>query len=226
MREVYSGLDVGSSTCHVVGLDREDDSEVVNQKFDTSERNLLSVFKSIRGKVHVHIEASELTAWVRQVLLPVVHRVVVSDPKNNAWIARDPHKCDSTDAKKLAVLLRVGEVQEVYYEDREDRVAFKQVVRHYDDLNNQQSALKRKLKSRFRVLGLIVRGTAVYGPRKRKEWLEKVASADIRTSIEQLYSILDNTLAVQEKAYDLMTSMAKQYPGVHPATAAPLNSPS
>lgn len=214
MRIVYSGLDAGSTTCHLVALDHGDGSEVVNQKFDTSEKNLLAAFKAIKGQVHVHLEASELTRWIRDVIRPVVYRVVVSDPTNNAWIARDPHKKDGLDAMKLAVLLRIDKVQEVYYDDRQDRVVFKQVVRHYDDVHRQQAQLKVKIKSRYRVLGVVVRGTTVYGARGRKAWIEKVPVGGIRTSLEQLYSILDHTLQVEEEAYAQMVELAKQYPEI------------
>lgn len=213
MGRVLCGLDLGSTVCHVAGFDDEGD-EVVNRKFDTSEKNTIDVFKAIRGEVHVHMEAGELAAWMRQILRPHVHRVIVSDPKLNSWIAKDPNKEDSVDAVKLATLLRIDKYSEVYYDDSADRGLFKQAVRHHDELANRQAELKVKIKSRYRVQGVIVRGTTVFGPRGRKTWLDQVPSADARTCIEQLYSLLDHTLTVQKQAYEHMVQLAKKYPEI------------
>ena len=160
------------------------------------------------------MEASELAGWMRQVLLPHVHRVVVSDPKQNSWIAKDPRKEDSVDAFKLAWLLRMGKFCEVYYDPSVDRAVFKQAVRHHDDMRDRQAKLKVKIKARYRMQGVIPRGQAVFGPRGRKTWLEQVPSADARICIEQLYSLLDYTLKIEEEAYGHMVRLAKQYPEI------------
>lgn len=210
MGKVLAGLDLGSTVCHVAGFD-DQGTEVVNRKFDTSEKNAIEVFKGIRGEVHVLLEAGELAAWMRQVLRPLVKQVIVSDPKANSWIAKDPHKEDSVDAVKLATLLRIGKFREVYYDDSTDRGLFKQAVRHHDELVHRQADLKMKIKSRYRLQGVIPRGEAVFGPRGRKTWLVQIPSADARTCIEQLYSLLDSTLLIQKQAYDHMVRLSKPY---------------
>ena len=73
---------------------------------------------------------------------------------------KDPRKRDSVGAFKLAELLRVGRVHEVYYPDEAHRAVFKQLMQHYDDVVAQQVRLKLKIKARLRVVSqfLMVNG--------------------------------------------------------------------
>ena len=137
MTKVYVGLDVGSSSCHLIGLNM-DGTVLVDRKIDTGEANLVSAFESIRGETHVHLEASELAAWIRRILRGRVVGITVSHAKTNAWIGKDPKKTDEVDAFKLADLLRMGRIHEVYYPKEEERAIFKQVVQHYEDVTESR----------------------------------------------------------------------------------------
>src|SRR5438093_4256930 len=154
-KRTYVGLDVGSSTCPVVALDREGRG-LRNLQFPTSEAKLLSAMTDLPGEVHVHLEASELAGWIRRILTGRVARVVIGNTTVNAWIAKDPRKRDSVDAFKLAELLRLGRVHEVYYPDEAHRAVFKQLMQHYDDVVAQQVRLKLKIKARLRTHGIVI----------------------------------------------------------------------
>ncbi len=145
MKRTYVSLDVGSTTCHLAALDAEGRS-VRNLQFPTSGARLLTALASLPGEVHVHLEASELAGWIRRILTGRVTRVGISHATTNAWIAKDPCKRDSVDVFKLAELLRVGRVHEVYYPDEAHRAVFKQLMQHYDDVVAQQVRLKLKIK--------------------------------------------------------------------------------
>src|SRR5215831_3853567 len=160
IKRSYVGLDVGSSTGHLVALEMEGRG-LRNLHFPTSEAKLLAALAGLPGEVHVHLEASELAGWVRSVLHGRVARIVVSPAKANAWIANDPLKCDRRDAFKLAELLRLGRVHEVYYPEDESRRLFKYLVQHYDDVTDQEIRLKLKIKARLRAQGIILKGHGV-----------------------------------------------------------------
>lgn len=213
MDTVYCGLDVGSSTCHLVGIDGEGEV-VVDMMVPTSQTSLVAAVQAVPGEAHVHLEATDLAGSVRRIVKAHVARVVVGHPTTNAWIAKDSHKNDRRDAHKLARLLRMGEVHEVYYPDDERRAVFRQVVQHYDDLAVQQARVKNKIKARLRAQGVIARGSRVYGEAGRGEVLAEVASPAARTMIEQLYGVLDETLAQREAAKELMAREARRYPEV------------
>lgn len=213
MGQVYAGLDVGSSSCHLVALDK-DGAVLADRKFDTGEANLISAFDTLKGEVHVHIETGELAGWIRRILKDRVHRVVVGHAKSSAWISKDPLKRDQLDAKKLAILLRMGQVHEVYYPDEDHRRIFKQIVQHYDDLTDQEARLKKKIKARLRTHGVIARGREVFRPRGRVGFLVQVKSPVAREPIEQLFTLLDQMLEAQGKARGLMRREARKYPEI------------
>src|SRR5215813_13082812 len=198
-KRTYVGLDVGSSTCHMVALDMEGRG-LRNLQSPTSEAKLLDPITELPGEVHVHLEASELAGWIRRILTGRVARVVISHTTANAWIAKDPRKRDSVDAFKLAVLLRLGRVHEVYYPDEAHRAVFKQLMQHSDDVVAQQVRLKFKIKARLRTHGVIIRGKAVYSPGGRTGVVAQVESPAARQAITQLYALLDATTATQREA--------------------------
>ena len=151
-KKITVGLDVGSSTCHLVAVDPEG-LVLRNLQFPTSEAKLLAAIAGVPGEMQVHLEASALAGWIRRSLKGRVARVVIRHATTNAWIAKDPRKRDSVDAFKLAELLRLGRVHEVYYPPEEHREVFKQLVQHYDDVVAQQLQFKLKIKARLRAQG-------------------------------------------------------------------------
>jgi transposase len=185
-----------------------------SQQIFTGEINLIQAFNELSGEVQVHLEASELAPWVRSCITSRVQRVVISHPRTNAWIAKDSNKSDKVDAFKLAELLRLGRVHEVYYSEDQPRREFKQLVKHYDDLTTQQAKLKVKLKARLRTQGVIIRGRRAYTLNGREEVLAQVSSIQMRRVIGQLYELLDQLRAQQHLAKQMMISMGKQFPEV------------
>ena len=213
MDKVYIGLDVGSSTCHVVAMDGEG-TVVADRKFDTSEQKLIAAIEAIKGERHVHLESTDLAGWIRGVLKPRVARVVVGHARSSAWIANDPLKHDRLDATKLADLIRMDRVHEVYYADENHRAVFKQVVQNYDDVTGQQARLKSKIKARLRVQGVIVRGQEVYSPEGRKPVLKQVSSTAAREMIRDLFDLLDEMQKARQRALKLMKRESRPYPEI------------
>jgi transposase len=111
-------------------------------------------------------------------------------------------------------LLRLGRVHEVYYPEDESRRLFKYLVQHYDDVTDQETRRKLKIKARLRAQGIIIKGRGVYGPRGRGLALQQLQASAARQMIEQLYSILDHTLQTQHEALALLRRQARQYPEV------------
>jgi transposase len=220
MTTLFVGLDLGSRNCQLAAMNAEG-SVTINRCFPTSEANLLTAVKELGGNLHVHIEAGELAAWVRSVLAPRVARLVVGHPCANAWIAKDPNKSDRVDARKLADLLRLNRLHEVYYPEEQSRRDFKLLVQHYDDLTAEQVRLKQKIKSRLRVQGVIIRNARPFTAEGRVEALAQVGSADVRAALLQLYDVLDQTLASQLAAQRLMLQAAKSFPEVALFEAVP-----
>lgn len=217
MAVTYCGLDVGSSTCHVVGKSQEG-TVVADQKFNTEADRIREVFDKIPGEIHVHLEAAELAGWVRRLLrsCPRVQRILVSNPKENSWIAKDANKNDRRDAAKLADLLRAGlaDSHAVYYSDDPERSLFKEIVQHYEKLTRQESRLKMQIKSRLRQQGVIARGEGVYSSEGRGAFLDRAVSPPAREMLVQLFTLLDHALEGQKAARTLLRKISKRYPEI------------
>jgi transposase len=217
MKRVYVGLDLGSSHFEYTAIDREG-LIMARQNIKTSEENLRAAFCQLRAEqkfeLHVHLEAGELAGWAREVISPLVTRVVIGDPRRSAWIANDPCKGDRLDGFKLADLLRMNRVHEVYYDDAKPRRIFKQVVQHYEDLTRRQAQLKVKIKARLRVQGLIRKDTRIFAPAQRESILNQFADKELRSIIDQLYDLLDATKAQQLAALKTMREMSQQFPEI------------
>ena len=216
----YVGVDLGSSNFHQVAIS-ERGVITLNRELATSEANLVKAFSGMRGEIHVHLEAGELAPWASEIIRPLVTRVVCSHPQKNAWIARDRDKSDRVDAYKLASLLRLNEFQEVRYPQSQLRRDFKAVVQHYDELTQQQARLKTKIKARLRMQGVITRGQLVFSARGRKAGLQAVKSVLVRTAIQQLYEMLDQSLESQAEARLLMLRAAQALPEINIMRTAP-----
>lgn len=216
----YVGVDLGSSNFHQVAIS-EGGVITLNRELATSEANLVKAFSGMRGEIHVHLEAGELAPWASEIIRLLVTRVVCSHPQKNAWIARDRDKSDRVDAYKLASLLRLNEFKEVCYPQSPLRRDFKAVVQHYDELTQQQARLKTKIKARLRMQGVITRGQQVFSVRGRKAVLPAVKSVVVRTAIQQLYGMLDQSLEAQAEARLLMLRAAQALPEISIMRTAP-----
>ena len=217
MTRVYVGLDLGSSQVEILAMDREG-IVLERRNLQTSELNLRAAFSQLRqerkGELHVHLEAGELAGWAREVIAPLVTRVFIGDPRRSAWIANDPAKNDRLDAFKLAELLRMNHVHEVYYDDAKPRRVFKQVVQHYEDLTRRQAALKVKIKARLRVQGLIRKDTRVFAAAGREAILEGLADRQLQAILRQLYDLLEATEEQRREALKTMREMSRQFPEI------------
>lgn len=223
VREFYAGLDVGSSLCELVGLD-ERDQQVIAMKMDTSARNLIAAVQEARrahpGNWALAVEEGELAQWVADLLRGEVTRMVVCDPKRNAWIARDPAKHDRVDAGKLAKLLKGGFLTEVFHSREADRVEFKRAVQHYHEMTRIQAGLKMQIKSRLRSRGIIERGSGVFG-RGREQVIPQLSEGTAQQVVRHLYELLDQMEKTQDKSRQLMVAMGRNFPEVARFQAVP-----
>ena len=227
----YAGLDVGSSVCEMVAID-ESEGQAAAFKISTSGPNLLRAVREARrvhpGEWWLAVEEGELAQWVADLLRAEVDRLIVCDPKRNAWIARDPGKHDRVDATKLAKLLKGGFLAPIYHSTDADRTEFKRAVQHYHDLTQTQAALKCQIKSRLRAYGIVVRGSEIFGAGAREERVKAMPTETGRQVLRQMFELLDQAVRTQEKARRLMVAMGRAFaevarfeeiPGIGPVWA-------
>lgn len=214
MKKVYYvGIDLATAGCEVAVVDREG-KVVEKRRVTTSEHDLIEAVKPWGPNVEVAVEQGELAGWACRSLAPYVRRVVVADPKCNAWIARDPNKGDSIDAEKLAQLLRGGFLREVYQPQEDDRAEFKKAVQHYEAMTYREAVLKVQIKSELRQVGVLRGAQDAFRDERRQALLQRVTSEAIRQIVTDLCEALDSTLELQERARNRMIELGRKYPEV------------
>jgi len=213
MKIAYLAIDVHANNSVLGHMDSKGNF-IGNRQFPTSEQNIIKALQSIKAKEKLlTIEEGTLTYWAAQVAMPYVTKVIPCDPRENALIYRSPNKRDKVDTKKLCRLLRLGELNEVYHPENDDRAIFKAAVQHYIDLRDQQVALKQKIKAMFRHWGIIdVAGEAIYTIKKRHDYLNQLKHVEIRRQLKRLYSIMDKVEGMQKQALGAVKQLGRKYP--------------
>lgn len=208
----YIGLDVHSRTCTVAWMNEEGTCRGPST-FRTSGENLRREISAVEADEKVlTLEEGPLSFWTARVLDGLVDRTVVCDPRENYLISRSARKDDEADAKALARLLRLGEVKEVYQPENDRRALFKQAAGHYTDIRDQQRALKQKIKARLKRWGLWnIPSTKVYSKSGRTAYLESLSHERVRTQVESLYQLLDQTHEEKQKARREMLELGQPY---------------
>lgn len=209
----YIGLDVHSETCTISWMNSNGEIQGTGT-FATSEKNLTEGVRAIEAQTKkVTLEESSLAFWTARTLTGEVDEVVVCDPRENHLISRSIRKGDEPDAKALARLLRMGELKKVYQPENDRRALYKQACSHYMDLRDQQRALKQKIKARLKRWGhLHIPGAGVFSQSGRGAYLDELDHDRIRSQVESLYELLDQTHAEKKAARRQFLELGRQYP--------------
>lgn len=165
----------------------------------TSEKSLRTAFEKLEGDVRVHIEAGELPSCVGSILSRQVAEVVVSHPRSLARIGKDAVKDDKVDAGKLAELLRLGRIHEVYCEQDNKRRTFRHLVAHHEQMSREQARQKSKIKARLRTLGVIRKDAKLFSASGQSSLLESIESTEIQRIIAQLFAVLNRMIEYSRK---------------------------
>src|SRR5271156_5013211 len=122
----YVGLDVHRDTISAAVLN-ESGRMVQQSILATRAAAILDFIGGMRGTLHVTFEEGTHSAWLYDLLVRRVARLVVCNPRKNALL-KSGNKSDRIDARKLAELLRAGLLSPVYQGQR-STAAVKQLGR-------------------------------------------------------------------------------------------------
>ncbi len=193
----YLGLDVHMTTISVAVLDAEG-RLVMQSVLATRAAAILDFLHGLRGTVHLTFEEGTCSAWLYDLLVSHVARVVVCNPRKNALL-KAGNKSDTVDAHKLAELLRAGLLSPVYHGEN-STMAVKQLGRSYTTLTEDTTRVMGRLKAVYRGQAIASAGKRVYGQRHRGEWLAQLGEAGLRRRAERLYQQLDVLQALRREA--------------------------
>ena len=120
------------------------------------------------------------------------------NPRKNARV-KDGNKSDRIDARKLANLLRLNNLQPVYHGETGVRM-LRELARSYLTIVQDLTRVMSRVKAVYRSWAIPCAGRDVYYTRHRAEWLGKIAEAGVRRRAEQLYQQLDMLQHLRQQA--------------------------
>jgi len=203
----YIGLDVHQATISVAVLDSSG-KLVMESILETKAATILEFIQGLRGSLHVTFEEGTSAAWLYDLLVPHVAKVVVCNPRKNALL-RSGNKNDRTDARKLAELLRGGQLSPVYHGENGVRT-LKELARSYLTITKDLTRVMNRLKALYRSRAIPCAGTSIYVPRYRIDWLKKLTEAGVHLRAERLYLQLDMLQSLRQEArHDLLAESCK-----------------
>jgi transposase len=198
----YIGLDVHQATTVAAVLDSSG-KLVMEAIVETKASTVVEFIRGIGGELNVTLEEGTCAAWLHDLLLPHVQRVVVCDPRKNALL-KQGNKSDKIDARKLADLLRSNLLSSVYH-GQTGVGALREMARSYLSLTQDTTRVMNRIKAVYRGRGIDCAGQKVYSARHRGEWLEKLSEPSRRRRAERLYEQLDELERLRKQArHDLL----------------------
>src|SRR5437870_8638270 len=184
----YLGFDVHQSTISVAVVNA-DGKLVMQSVIATHAATILDFIHGLRGTLHLTFEEGTHSAWLYDLLARRVARVVVCNPRQNALL-KAGNKSDTSDARKLAELLRAGLLGPVYHGEGSTRT-LQELVRSYAALTEDTTRVMGRVKALYRSQAIACAGKKPYGRRHRREWLSKLNEAGLHRRAERLYEELD-----------------------------------
>src|SRR5271157_1529220 len=184
----YVGLDVHRDTISVAVLNADGKLEV-QSVMATHAATMVDFLRALRGTLHVTFEEGTHSAWLYDLLVGRVTKLVVCNPRKNALL-KAGNKSDTIDARKLAELLRAGLLSPVYH-GQNSTAAVKHLGRSYAALTEDTTRIMGRLKALYRSQAIACAGKKPYGSRHRDEWLAQLAGSGLQRRARRLYQELD-----------------------------------
>lgn len=184
----YVGLDVHQSTISVAVLN-PDGKLVMQSVMATHAATIVDFLRGLRGSLQVTFEEGTYSAWLYDLLVRRVSKLVVCNPRKNALL-KAGNKNDTSDARKLAELLRAGLLSPVYH-GQNSTAAVKHLGRSYAALTEDTTRTMGRLKALYRGQAIACAGKKPYATRHREEWLIKLTDSGLQRRAQRLYQQLD-----------------------------------
>lgn len=214
----YVALDVDSANI-VAGVYNSQGKCLMLSHLRNEAKVIRDFFGMLTGTVHVTFEEGAQSAWLYELIQPLVAEVVVCNPRENKLL-KAGNKSDQIDVAKLAKLLRLGELRPVYQGAKASQ-GLKQLTHSYEALAEDTTRIKNRLKALYRGRGLNCKGEAIYGRPQREQWLTKLPTKETRTRASSLFAQLDHLEELSNEAEKTMGRAARKNAGYKWISSAP-----
>lgn len=149
----YIGFDIDSkkvSVC-VIESGKKDVYSTIAPDIRSMKQFLLSQ-KKAGEHLHLAYEVSGYSGYIHDQLCECVDRIAVANPTKTTWIFRTNKKTDRIDARKLAVLLSIGELPTVYIPNRQVR-QWRQMILHRRNIVRDICSTKNRIRAMLKSAG-------------------------------------------------------------------------
>src|SRR6516225_1259920 len=188
MDEKYVAMDVHKASV-VIGVRNAAGKMISRATVETKAQTLKDYVRGLSGTIHLTFEEGTQSAWLYDLLRPLVAECIVCDPRRNKLL-EDGNKSDEIDVDKLSELLYLGRLRPVYHGNHGTR-ALKELAHNYEALVKDQTRVKNRLKAIFRGRGISYEGAGIYDCQQTEPWLAKLSERGVRERARQLYQQLD-----------------------------------
>jgi transposase len=231
----YIGFDIDSnktSVC-VVQKGKPDRYATIGADVGYMKKFLLN---ERRDGCHVHLvyEISGQAGFLYDSLIDNVDSITVANPDKMTWIYRTAKKNDRMDARKMAVLLSIGEIPAVHMPSKQVR-QWRMIICHRKKLLAKAVAAKNRIRALFRSQGISKAGyKGKWWNARNRVWMRQFCGGNFDAHSlwkVQLSNLLDE-LDMVEQQINSVTSYLNGYldkqggakllmsiPGVGPRTA-------
>lgn len=205
----HIGLDVHQASISVAVLD-ESGKLVMQSVIATRAAAVLEFLGGLRGTLHITFEEGTYSAWLYDLLVRRVCKVVVCNPRKNALLKKG-NKSDRIDALKLAELLRGGMLSPVYHGENSTRT-LQELGRSYMTLTVDTTRVMSRLKAIYRGQAIAYGGKKLYTRRHRGEWLKQLKQPGLLRRAERLYEELDLLQQLRRQAKQELMVESQKHP--------------
>ena len=222
----YIGMDVHKEAISIAVLNSSG-KLVMECVIETKASTILQFIEGLSGSLHVTFEEGTWATWLYDLLKPHVAKIVVCNPRRNAFL-KEGSKSDRIDARKLAELLYLNKLKMVYHGEHGVRT-LKELSRSYLTISSDLARVMTRLKAVYRSWAIPCTGKQVYAPRYRAQWLGKITEAGVRRRAEIYYQQLDALSSLRQQVRrELLAESRKhkaskllcQIPSIGPIRAA------
>jgi transposase len=200
----YVGMDV-HKTITVLAVLNDAGQVESTHKVRTHSEPLQTFFRGLGGTVQVALEEGTQSAWLYQLLKPLVASVTVFDART-IQRRNNGDKSDEGDAENIARLLRSNDLVPIYKGDPAQQ-QLKELCRTYENLVEDTVRTKNRLKALYRARGIACPGRELYRADKRAEYLAKLTDEAARF---RATSLLDQLATLQKLRKDAKKRFVKQ----------------
>lgn len=151
--EKYIGMDIDNKKiiCCVIQQGKKDRYQTIRPGI-AAMRGLLRQEKADDSKVHLAFEISGQAGYIYDSLIDDADSITVVNPSKMTWIYRTAKKNDRLDARKMAVLLSIGEIPSVYMPCREVR-QWRQMILHRRKIVDKVTQAKNRIRALLKSVG-------------------------------------------------------------------------